>query len=82
SYVSAVYVHPYHVRHGIGSSLLQAIERLAWERGVGTIRVAASLTAQRFYQRNGYQVRTFSSLQSQDSIRIPIVNMQKCLTPN
>lgn len=52
--VDMLYVHPYFVRQGIGSSLADALERLAKARGATAITVDASDTAEEFFERRGY----------------------------
>ncbi len=52
----AVYVHPDAGRRGIGSQLLAALERLALERGASELHTHASVNAEAFYRRAGYEV--------------------------
>ena len=52
----AVYVHPDAGRRGIGGHILTELERLAVQRGVSALHVDASLNAEAFYARHGYQV--------------------------
>lgn len=52
--VDMLYVHPYFVRQGVGSSLADALERLAKARGATAITVDASDTAEEFFERRGY----------------------------
>lgn len=50
----AVYVRPDAVRRGIGTRLLDAVEREVRTLGGGTVTCVASLNAVPFYQANGY----------------------------
>jgi GNAT superfamily N-acetyltransferase len=52
----AVYVHPDAGGRGVGSQLLTALERLVVVRGVLELHVDASVNAEAFYQRAGYEV--------------------------
>lgn len=49
------FVLPEHQGKGIGTSLLMQLERIALARGVGQLRVDASLTGAPFYTRHGYE---------------------------
>src|SRR5579883_743131 len=49
-----LYVHPTLGRRGLGTQLLHALESVALQQGVITLRVHASLNALRFYQQRGY----------------------------
>lgn len=50
----AVYVRPDAVRRGIGTRLLDAVEREVRSRGGGAVSCEASLNAVPFYEANGY----------------------------
>ncbi len=52
--VDMLYVHPYFVGQGVGSTLVDALERLAKARGATAITVDASDTAEEFFERRGY----------------------------
>ena len=51
----AVYVHPDAGRRGIGSLVVAALERLALEHGVRQLEMVASINAEAFYQREGFE---------------------------
>jgi putative acetyltransferase len=53
--VHAVYVHPDHARHGIGSALLAELEGYARGRGRVELSLQSSLNAVGFYERAGYE---------------------------
>jgi len=50
-----LYVHPHFAGQGVGSTLADAVERLAQGRGTKEISVEASDTAEPFFQARGYQ---------------------------
>ena len=54
--VRAIYVSPQVKRKGIGSTLLRKLEELAKEKGIKKLRLESSVTAEKFYQKNGYKV--------------------------
>jgi putative acetyltransferase len=52
--VDMLYVHPYAVGQGVGTVLVDALERLAKARGAKELTVEASDTAQTFFADRGY----------------------------
>ncbi|NER31872.1 MAG: GNAT family N-acetyltransferase, partial [Symploca sp. SIO1C4] len=79
--ISAVYVHPLFARQGIGTRLLAALEQTAITYNIKTLKVAASVTARSFYQRNGYRVMGESYLIAGNGLPIRYINMKKRLLP-
>ena len=53
--VDAVYVHPDHADHGVGSALLAELEGYARGRGCSALALQSSLNAVGFYERAGYK---------------------------
>jgi putative acetyltransferase len=53
--LEGLYTDPDSAGHGIGSGLLGLLEVLMRERGITMIRAEASLNAEEFYFRRGYQ---------------------------
>lgn len=53
--VTAVYVHPSVAREGVGSAVLEALERRTHDRGAETLALTASLNAVPFYEARGYR---------------------------
>lgn len=54
--IDLLYVPPYAAGQGVGSALLDALERLATARGATSLSVDASDTAEGFFTRRGYEV--------------------------
>lgn len=75
--VRAVYIAPTAVRRGVGSMLLEAVERQAKERGLARLKLGASLNAIHFYTKHGYR-KTGSSTMTTAS-GIPYWPMEKKL---
>jgi len=73
-----LYVHPYHAGQGVGSALLDAIERLARARGAAEITVEASDTAAPFFETKGY-VATQRNMAPRDNLWLPNTTMKKKL---
>lgn len=56
-HIDMLYVYPPAARQGIGSLLLDAIEKLAAGRGAQKLTVDASDTARPFFEAKGYEAR-------------------------
>ena len=52
--VRGLYVHPDQARSGVGTLLLEHLEKLAREHGVERLHLSSSLNAVPFYRRHGY----------------------------
>lgn len=65
------FVQPEHHGKGIGTALLTELERIAFARGLGQLRVDASLTGAPFYERHGYE-RTGEVLDGTAGPQIPM----------
>lgn len=76
--VEMLYVHPYYAGQGVGSALLDAIERLARSRGAGEITVEASDTAEPFFEAKGY-VATQRNMIPRENLWLPNTTMKKKL---
>lgn len=53
--LSGIFVKPERKGSGIGSKLLEKIEKVAKENGIGSLEVPSSLDAVEFYRKNGYK---------------------------
>jgi putative acetyltransferase len=53
--VDMLFVHPYAAGEGVGSALLEALEKLARARGAKTLTADVSDTAHDFFQARGWQ---------------------------
>jgi putative acetyltransferase len=53
-HIDLLYVHPGFVRQGVATALCDAVEKLAAARGVMSLKVEASDTAEPFFARRGY----------------------------
>lgn len=62
--ISAIYIHPDHVGRGVGSKLLNELEKIARDKENLKITVHSTLNAKGFYKINGYleQEITFHNL--------------------
>jgi putative acetyltransferase len=60
--IDMLYVDPAVAGQGVGSRLLEALEKLAANRGIRQLSVEASDNAQPFFQRRGFTARTRNSV--------------------
>lgn len=75
--LEALYVLPEEVGLGIGTTLLAALEALAWRAGVAALRLDASLNAESFYRERGY-VSLHQALRIiTPEVRLACVRMEK-----
>jgi GNAT superfamily N-acetyltransferase len=76
--VKAVYVHPDHIRRGIGAKLLSAAEDHARADGFSTVHLDSSLTAIPFYVARGYTLVEHSTHRF-GKVDMPCARMSKRL---
>jgi putative acetyltransferase len=77
--VRACYVEPEAGRRGVGSALLQEIEREAHQRGLKFLEADSSLTAEPFYAAQGYLVLGRGEHVLHSGQRMACVKMRKYL---
>lgn len=64
--VDLLYVHPAAAGHGVATTLVDAIERLATARGATRLRAEASDTAQPFFEKQGFIAQQRNSVMRGD----------------
>ncbi len=75
--IYSMFVDPDFTRHGIGSALMQRLERAAYSHGKRLITLTSSVTAVDFYLTCGYTIT-----RKLDSLRTGcLLEMQKALQP-
>ena len=78
--ISAVFIEPNFARQGVGSLLLEHLEREVRDRQIPVLWVSSSLTGQNFYRANGYLEVEKTNL-ILGSNYIPCIRMKKRLLP-
>lgn len=53
--IDMLFVHPYYAGGGVGTALVNALEKIATARGAEVLSVDASDTAQAFFERFGFE---------------------------
>ncbi|WP_436348045.1 GNAT family N-acetyltransferase [Natronorubrum sp. FCH18a] len=77
--IGAVYVHPDHVREGVGRAILAALESAARDAGLETLVLTASRNAIDFYRRQGYEEIETVSLEMAEGVRLECLRMRTAL---
>jgi len=75
--LEALYVLPDEAGHGVGATLLSALEATAWRGGAALLGLDASLNAERFYQRHGYSSVHLALRPLTPDVQLACVRMQK-----
>lgn len=78
--VDLLYVHPFAAGQGVGSTLVDALERIAAARGAASISADVSDTALPFFEHRGYAA-TQRTAQSLGDIWLSKTTMKKPLAP-
>lgn len=53
--IDLCYVHPEHVRRGVGRALMEAMEARARQWGLERLKLESTITAKRFYEAMGFR---------------------------
>lgn len=77
--VRAVYVDPDHAGEGVGSALLERLERTARDHGLDSLGLHSSVNARDFYEERGYDPVSEIAFEFGDEVEGPAVEMRKGL---
>jgi GNAT superfamily N-acetyltransferase len=77
--IRAFFVHPQWARRGLGTRLLQACERAAWNAGFRCCEMGATLNGVPLYERHGYRRVADILVDLPGGERLPVVRMEKRL---
>jgi putative acetyltransferase len=75
----ACYVVPEAARRGVGSALVTEMERIARDRGLTHLELHASINAELFYTRLGYETLERKDHVLRSGLRMAAVKMRKNL---
>jgi len=78
--IRAFFVHPQWARRGLGTRLLTACERAAWDAGFRRCEMGATLSGVPLYERHGYRRVGDIMVDLPGGERLPVVRMEKRLT--
>jgi putative acetyltransferase len=79
SQLQGLYVHPNFGRCGIGGKILAALEQIAASLGLSYIKADASINAEAFYIKQGFEVIEYGTYQLGSGQEMDCVKMQKTL---
>jgi len=79
--VGALFVHPDHLRHGLGRQMLKFLEALASDLQLAELRLDATLNAAAFYRHCGYVDEGLALYHSPRGLTLECVSMSKRLVP-
>lgn len=79
--VVMLYVHPHHARQGVGTALVDALERLSAARGAAALSVDASETALPLFEKRGYVPQRRNSIVIGDVWLANTTLLKKLTTP-
>jgi GNAT superfamily N-acetyltransferase len=79
--IRAFFVHPQWSRRGLGTLLLEACERAAWDAGFRRSEMGATLSGVPLYERHGYRRVADILVDLPDGETLPVVRMEKVLVP-
>lgn len=79
--IDMLYVHPDYAGEGIGTALVDALEKIAAARGTETLTTDASDAAVTFFERLGYIQTSRNSVPIAEQW-LSNTTMMKCLTPS
>lgn len=80
SELQGLYVHPDYGRRGIGASIFAALEQEAIGLGLSHLKVSASLNAEAFYRKQGFEVIGCGVHRLGSGQEIACVKMRKSLS--
>ena len=77
--LQGLYVHPGFGRCGIGSKILAALEQEAALLGLSYLKADASINAEAFYRKQGFEVIEYGTHQLASGQKMTCVKMRKTL---
>lgn len=80
--IDAIFVHPDHMRKGLGKMMLHFLEEIARRQGVEKVILESSLNAVDFYRACGFEGIAASKYVSPRGITLDCVSMVKVIASN
>jgi GNAT superfamily N-acetyltransferase len=80
--VDAIFVHPLHMRAGIGRLMLSHLESLALDAGLEQLSLESTLNAAAFYRACGFAGDSVAKYESPRGLSLDCVPMTKTLREN
>ena len=73
-----LYIHQDHVGKGVGKKLLQRLESDAYKNGLRVLKCVSTITAHKFYEKNGYKTTKKTKFQMGNQ-KLTVYEMKKRL---
>jgi N-acetylglutamate synthase-like GNAT family acetyltransferase len=80
--LDAVFVHPAHMRRGIGTKIVQFLESVAVAHGLEALNLESTLNAAPFYRTCGFEGNEVSTYVSPRGVSLDCIRMVKSILPN
>ncbi|WP_133719124.1 GNAT family N-acetyltransferase [Methylocaldum gracile] len=80
--IDAVFVHPNHMRKGIGRGIVTFLEEIALSHGLETLNLESTLNAAAFYRACGFKGDEIATYVSPRGISLDCIPMIKDISPN
>lgn len=80
--IDAVFVHPSHMRKGIGRKILEFLEGTARRHGLEKLYLESTLNAAAFYRACGFEGNEVGLYQSSKGVSLDCIPMVKNISPN
>ncbi len=77
--IDAIFIHPAHMRKGIGVAMMQHLEVQARQASLATLKLDATLNAAPFYRACGFTGSQTAQYQSSRGITLVCIPMMKSL---
>ncbi|ELS05536.1 acetyltransferase, N-acetylglutamate synthase [Xenococcus sp. PCC 7305] len=77
--ITAMFVHPLHIRKKVGTTLLLHVEQVAMKKRTKKLLVYSSLTGKNFYARNGFTTICEYNILLENMVVFPSIKMSKQL---
>ena len=80
--IDAVFVHPQHLRKGVGTAILKFLENIATSHGLKTLTLQSTLNAAEFYRACGFVGNEIKTYTSQRGVALSCIPMSKQTPPH
>lgn len=80
--IDAIFVHPNHMRKGIGKKIVEFLEDLALNCGLKTLTLESTLNAAGFYRACGFEGNEVGTYISPKGVSLEFIHMVKGISPS
>jgi N-acetylglutamate synthase-like GNAT family acetyltransferase len=80
--LDAIFVHPSHIRKGVGRKIVSFLESIAVNHGLETLNLESTLNAASFYRACGFKGNEVGTYNSPRGVSLDCIPMIKVISPN